>query len=170
MEQALLLFPGKNDARRRKGWQRTRSLGRITDSMGMSLSKLWEMVKDREAWHAAVHRVAKSRTQLSDWTTTRWAVRDCKIEALYLSLQAHSGPLLATSLCLAPYPLCWDPGLSTGSIFCDWCPRCSEFQSSPGRKSRFQREKTWGVDGRLEQSRRTSQMSWPWKMLGLPHI
>ena len=64
LEKTLML--GKIGGRRRSGWQSTRRLDNITDSMNMNLSKLWETVKDRGAWPVAVHGVAKSQTQLRD--------------------------------------------------------------------------------------------------------
>ena len=69
LEKTLML--GTIEGRRRRGWQRMRWLYGITDSIGMGLGRLRELVMDREAWHAVIHGVTKSRTRLSDWTELR---------------------------------------------------------------------------------------------------
>ena len=83
------LMLGKIEGRRRRGWQKMRWFDSISDSMDMRLSNPWEMVKDREDWHAAVHGVTKSWTRLSYWTTTRTRqkpTQHCKAIILQLKI------------------------------------------------------------------------------------
>ena len=104
-EKTLLL--GKIEGSRRE-WQRMRWLDGITNSMDKSLSKLWELVMDREAWHAAVHRVAKSWTRLSDWTELNWRAQYSPQWSLPFSLPR------------IPFSSMWGEGLCASTTLWLW--------------------------------------------------
>ena len=87
-EKTLML--GRIEGGRRRGWQRMRWLDGITNSMDMNLSKLWELVMDREAWRVVVHWVAKSLTRLSDWSELNKTAVTCNNEHNFFFFFAHT--------------------------------------------------------------------------------
>ena len=116
LEKILML--GGIGGRRRRGWQSMRWLDGITDSMDMSLSELWELVMDREAWRAAIHVVAKSWTRLNDWNELNWTELILNPE-LYLASQNFFS-FFPDTLEENPNKLSGQPNISQTTLWVGW--------------------------------------------------
>ena len=124
LERILML--GKIEGGRRRGQQRMRWLDGTTDSIDMNLSKLWEIVEDRGAWHTAVHAVTKSQTWLRDWTTAKWTMPAPSSMKLYL-FNRKRALMLCTELYVL-YNMTLLGEMTATSDSCPWHPVLSQCQ------------------------------------------